>query len=309
MCSVILFFYLVYDAVTVGRQAERNRWATPRRIECEIESAEGTKATMHYVMISTTAAKRLEITGARTLNETDMVNLMVQTEQVSKLHASALMEIVKIKDAGRRFKGVLADSVQFFSPKPRQDVPSPWQVCFHSPVSAQMEGILDLYADIMAILVFAGVAVGYLLYAAARTWTWDFFNFVPNLDIRRFLMTQRPFIAYTHQTTLEVIWTLVPCILLLIIAIPSFTLSLALDEEISPWLWVKVIGNQWYWVYEYSTMADIDNFDDYQIESFIVPEDEVSDIYLRLLEVDNNVILPFSKPARFLITSNDVLHS
>jgi heme/copper-type cytochrome/quinol oxidase subunit 2 len=74
-----------------------------------------------------------------------------------------------------------------------------------------------------------------------------------------------------------------------------------------PWIWIKVIGSQWYWSYEYSSMeAMIENF---AFDSFIVPMDELKDKALRLLAVDNNVVLPLGLPIKFLITSNDVLHS
>lgn len=55
---------------------------------------------------------------------------------------------------------------------------------------------------------------------------------------------RRPYLVYKHHTNLETIWTIIPCVILFIIAIPSFSLAMALDEEINPWLWVKVIGNQ-----------------------------------------------------------------
>lgn len=98
-----------------------------------------------------------------------------------------------------------------------------------------------------------------------------------------------------------------PCALLLIIAVPSFTLALALDEEIRPWLWVKVIGNQWFWTYEFSTLSSTG--DKVSYESMILEDDVLQDKSLRLLDVDYSISIPFRKPTRFLITSNDVIHS
>ncbi len=95
--------------------------------------------------------------------------------------------------------------------------------------------------------------------------------------------------------------------ILILIAIPSFTLALALDEELLPYMWVKVIGNQWYWTYEYSSLAGL--APNVVFDSFIVPTEELVDSSLRLLAVDNNLIVPFNKTVKFLITSNDVLHS
>ena len=97
--------------------------------------------------------------------------------------------------------------------------------------------------------------------------------------------------------------------LLVFIAIPSFTLALALDEEVNPWMWVKVIGNQWFWTYEYSVMAGLDDVDFYSFDSTIVDYESLDDKALRLLMTDLSVVIPYGKPTRFLITSNDVLHS
>lgn len=190
-----------------------------------------------------------------------------------------------------------------------RDSPRPWQWHFMTPASAQAEAIHDLYIDVMGILVAVAGVIGTIIYLTFFTKTWSYFDFVRGSRERNFLSAKRPSIAYTHNTVLEIIWTIIPCVLLFIIAIPSFTLALALDEEVNPWLWVKVFGNQWFWSYEYSTLAKNGDFDRYQFECTIVNFEDLKDPALRLLETDFSIVIPYDRPTRFLITSNDVLHS
>jgi cytochrome c oxidase subunit 2 len=94
---------------------------------------------------------------------------------------------------------------------------------------------------------------------------------------------------------------------LIVVALPSFALLYSIDEVINPSLTIKCVGHQWYWSYEYSDFelqSGSINFD-----SYIIPEDELEIGELRLLEVDNRVVLPFKTHIRLLITAADVLHS
>jgi heme/copper-type cytochrome/quinol oxidase subunit 2 len=101
-----------------------------------------------------------------------------------------------------------------------------------------MEGIVDLYSDVMAILVAVAVLVGYLLIVGLLFWDTKIAphssKSVEAQELKAFTAPYRPFFNFKHLTALEFAWTLLPCILLLIIAVPSFTLALALDEEIRP---------------------------------------------------------------------------
>nr|UJG45399.1 cytochrome c oxidase subunit II [Athripsodes cinereus] len=98
---------------------------------------------------------------------------------------------------------------------------------------------------------------------------------------------------------LEFIWTLSPTLMLIFIALPSLKLLYLIDEMKAPLITLKTIGHQWYWSYEYSDFKDI-SFDSYMINNS--PK-------LRLLDVDNRLILPFKTQIRNLITASDVLHS
>jgi cytochrome c oxidase subunit 2 len=98
-----------------------------------------------------------------------------------------------------------------------------------------------------------------------------------------------------------------PSVILIIVALPSFALLYSIDEIIDPALTIKCVGHQWYWSYEYSdfeSQLGAINFD-----SYMIPEDELEIGELRLLEVDNRVVLPVNTHIRVLITAADVLHS
>jgi cytochrome c oxidase subunit 2 len=118
----------------------------------------------------------------------------------------------------------------------------------------------------------------------------------------------------THESTFEVVWTVVPGLVLILLAVPSLKLLYSLDFlifEYEPIITVKVIGHQWFWSYEYLVFSDVDflQFDVINFDSYLVAEDELNPNGLRLLEVDNPLMVPGNAYIRFLITSVDVLHS
>jgi len=102
---------------------------------------------------------------------------------------------------------------------------------------------------------------------------------------------------------IEIIWTILPAVILIFIAIPSLHLLYLLDEIFSPSITLKTIGHQWYWSYEYS------DFNNIEFDSYIIPSSELSLDSFRLLEVDNNTVIPIKTQVRILITAADVLHS
>jgi len=118
----------------------------------------------------------------------------------------------------------------------------------------------------------------------------------------------------THQSLFEIVWTVLPAIILVILAIPSLQLLYSLDFlifEYEPIITIKVIGHQWYWSYEYVVFSEIipTNFEAISFDSYLVPEEELEWDGLRLLEVDNPLMVPGNMYIRFLITSTDVLHA
>ena len=180
------------------------------------------------------------------------------------------------------------------------DYAHPWQISFQDPASPVMEGIIALHHDLMFVLSIIGTAVTWLL---LRT-TYMFYyknNSIPS--------------NITHGTTIEVIWTITPSIILMVIAVPSFALLYSIDEVIDPSVTLKAIGHQWYWSYEYGDLTENldNNFTDennsYSFDSYMQAEDDLVSGSLRLLEVDNRLILPTGVHIHVLITSTDVIHS
>nr|YP_010728504.1 cytochrome c oxidase subunit II [Stictochironomus juncaii]WEF49745.1 cytochrome c oxidase subunit II [Stictochironomus juncaii] len=106
-----------------------------------------------------------------------------------------------------------------------------------------------------------------------------------------------------HGQTIEVIWTILPAIVLLFIAFPSLRILYLLDEINAPSLSIKTIGHQWYWSYEYSDFKNI------EFDSYMIPTNEMNMDSFRLLDVDNRIILPTNNQIRILVTATDVLHS
>nr|YP_010625170.1 cytochrome c oxidase subunit II [Limatus durhamii]WBG72610.1 cytochrome c oxidase subunit II [Limatus durhamii] len=106
-----------------------------------------------------------------------------------------------------------------------------------------------------------------------------------------------------HGQTIEIIWTILPSIILMFIAFPSLRLLYLLDEINSPLITLKTIGHQWYWSYEYS------NFLNLEFDSYMIPSNNSEINNFRLLDVDNRIILPFNNQIRILVTATDVLHS
>nr|YP_010611048.1 cytochrome c oxidase subunit II [Histiotus magellanicus]WAQ70617.1 cytochrome c oxidase subunit II [Histiotus montanus]WAQ70565.1 cytochrome c oxidase subunit II [Histiotus magellanicus]WAQ70643.1 cytochrome c oxidase subunit II [Histiotus magellanicus]WAQ70656.1 cytochrome c oxidase subunit II [Histiotus magellanicus]WAQ70734.1 cytochrome c oxidase subunit II [Histiotus montanus] len=114
--------------------------------------------------------------------------------------------------------------------------------------------------------------------------------------------------SLTHTSTMdaqevETIWTILPAIILISIALPSLRILYMMDEINNPSVTIKTMGHQWYWSYEYT------DYEDLTFDSYMVPTNELSPGQLRLLEVDNRVVLPSELTIRMLISSEDVLHS
>nr|UFX54119.1 cytochrome c oxidase subunit II [Cryptotis parvus]UFX54184.1 cytochrome c oxidase subunit II [Cryptotis parvus] len=112
----------------------------------------------------------------------------------------------------------------------------------------------------------------------------------------------------THTNTMdaqavETIWTILPAIILILIALPSLRILYMMDEINNPTLTVKTVGHQWYWSYEYT------DYDELNFDSYMIPTADLKPGDLRLLEVDNRAVLPMEMTVRVLITSEDVLHS
>lgn len=109
---------------------------------------------------------------------------------------------------------------------------------------------------------------------------------------------------YTHEAQLiETVWTVLPAILLLFLALPSLRLLYLMDEVLNPFITLKTIGHQWYWRYEYTDWYEL------LFDSYIIPTDDLAPGQFRLLEVDNRAVIPVQAEVRLLVTAADVIHS
>jgi cytochrome c oxidase subunit 2 len=145
----------------------------------------------------------------------------------------------------------------------------------------------------MAIITFIAIFTGWMLFRTIYLFSADKVKVASKM---------------VHGTTIELIWTIVPSLILVTIAIPSFALLYSMDEVIDPAITLKVIAHQWYWSYEYSDYNTSDE-DSIAFDSYMIQEDDLELGQLRLLEVDNRVILPVNTHIRVLITSTDVIHN
>lgn len=106
-----------------------------------------------------------------------------------------------------------------------------------------------------------------------------------------------------ERQLIEIVWTVIPAVILLFIALPSLRLLYLLDEVNSPRLTIKVLGHQWYWSYEYSDFKKV------EFDAYLIPEEELREGGFRSLEVDNRTVIPSISQIRVLVTALDVIHS
>nr|AMW68049.1 cytochrome c oxidase subunit II [Myiodactylus osmyloides] len=149
--------------------------------------------------------------------------------------------------------------------------------------SPLMEQLIFFHDHTLLILIMITILVGYLMMTL-------FFN----KFINRYLL---------EGQTIEIIWTILPAITLIFIALPSLRLLYLLDEIDNPSMTLKVIGHQWYWSYEYSDFLNV------EFDSYMIPSNELNLNSFRLLDVDNRTVLPMNTQIRILVTAADVLHS
>jgi cytochrome c oxidase subunit 2 len=178
------------------------------------------------------------------------------------------------------------------------DSSSSWQLYFQDAATPVMEGIMNLHHDLMFFITFI---FWFVLVVMAKTLS----RFATEDSSVRINDTLSQ--SVVHGTTIEIIWTVIPSLILVVVALPSFALLYSIDEIVSPALTIKCIGHQWYWSYEYSDFEAQQG--SVSFDSYMTPEDELGFGHLRLLEVDNRVVLPVNTHIRVLVTAADVLHS
>ena len=166
--------------------------------------------------------------------------------------------------------------------------PKNWQLGFQDSASQGMTEIVSFHNNILLPVIIA-ISV--------------FVLFLMIYVCIRFRASKNPNPSKTtHNVAVEILWTLIPCLILIVMAVPSFKILYKQDTIPKADVTVKAVGYQWYWGYEYPDENII-------FESYMIKEDELKDNQPRLLTVDNEVVVPVNKVVKVLITANDVLHA
>jgi cytochrome c oxidase subunit 2 len=168
------------------------------------------------------------------------------------------------------------------------DQPEPWQMGFQPAATPVMEQIHSFHELLLYILVAITVFVlALLVYVSVR------FNEKANPVPSK----------TTHNTLLEVAWTVVPIVILVVISVTSLKLLYFMDKTHNPEMTLKVIGHQWYWQYEYPDDGG------FTFDSFMVADNDLQEGQPRMLTVDEEVVLPINTDIRILVASEDVIHN
>ena len=178
------------------------------------------------------------------------------------------------------------------------DSPAHWQISLQEPASITMEGILLFNKHLLFLLTVIVVFIAWLL-----AYTIYYFTEFNNRYDSKFV----------HSKELEIVWTTIPALILLILSTPSFTLLYAMDEISEPELSLKILGHQWFWSYEISDFNSCQKQEQslkyvcYMMVLDGLPKTKQG--YFRLLETNKRVILPTNTHLRLLVSAADVLHS
>jgi len=167
------------------------------------------------------------------------------------------------------------------------DEPLPWSIGFQNGASSTMERISTLSTILNAVIVAIVILVtGLIAYCA-----W------------RFNARRNPVPAnWSHNTKLEIAWTAIPALILVLIAIPSFRLLYYMDRVQDADVTVKIVGHQWYWSYEFPDSG-------VKFDALMVPDADIKPEQRRLLSTDNELVLPVNVPIRLQMTADDVIHA
>nr|AWV83239.1 cytochrome oxidase subunit II [Graptopsaltria nigrofuscata]AWV84461.1 cytochrome oxidase subunit II [Graptopsaltria nigrofuscata] len=150
-------------------------------------------------------------------------------------------------------------------------------------MSPLMEQLMFFHDHTLIVLIIITVVVSYVM-----------LSLFLNKMVNRFLL---------ESQMIEFIWTFLPALMLIFIALPSLRLLYMLDEINYPMMTLKIIGHQWYWSYEYSDFMNI------EFDSYMKSSSDLMKTDFRLLDVDNRIILPYNVQIRLLVSSYDVIHS
>nr|YP_006073224.1 cytochrome c oxidase subunit II [Sternotherus carinatus]ADM94809.1 cytochrome coxidase subunit II [Sternotherus carinatus]WLN41548.1 cytochrome c oxidase subunit II [Sternotherus carinatus] len=160
---------------------------------------------------------------------------------------------------------------------------NPLQLGFQDAMSPIMEELIYFHDHTLMIVFLISTLVLYIIVSV--------------------LTTKLSYTKTTNAQEMETVWTILPAIVLITIALPSLQVLYLMDEINSPHLTIKAMGHQWYWTYEYTDCKNI------EFDSYMVPTQDLLNGHFRLLEVDHRMVVPMESPIRMLISAEDVLHS
>jgi len=165
---------------------------------------------------------------------------------------------------------------------------APWQLTFQKAVTPVMEQINDFHNLLLWLITVITIFV-----TALMVYVFIRFNARANPNPSK----------TTHNTLIEVAWTVIPIIILVVIAVPSFKLLYFGDRAVNADMTIKAIGHQWYWSYEYPDHGD------FTFDAIMLEDDERGENDPRLLATDEAVVVPVNKSVRVLVTASDVIHA
>nr|YP_009117965.1 cytochrome c oxidase subunit II [Pomacanthus xanthometopon]AJE75218.1 cytochrome c oxidase subunit 2 [Pomacanthus xanthometopon] len=159
----------------------------------------------------------------------------------------------------------------------------PQQLGFQDATSPLMEELLHFHDHALMIVFLISAFVLYIIVAMVTTKIYD-----------KYILDSQE---------IEIIWTVLPAIILIMIALPSLRILYIMDEVNNPHLTVKAMGHQWYWSYEYT------DYEELGFDSYMIPTQDLAPGQFRLLETDHRMVVPVESPIRVLVSAEDVLHS
>lgn len=162
-------------------------------------------------------------------------------------------------------------------------MPNWGQIIFQDAASSVIFQLISFHDHTLLVLTLVLTVVGYALLIL-----------ILNNHINRYIL---------EAQTIETVWTILPALILLVLALPSLRILYITDEVRQPSLTLKTVGHQWYWRYEYTDFTNV------EIDSYILPTTDLNPGDYRLLEVDNRIVVPIQLEIRILITAADVIHS
>nr|QJQ72479.1 cytochrome c oxidase subunit II [Gerres erythrourus] len=159
----------------------------------------------------------------------------------------------------------------------------PSQLGFQDAASPVMEELLHFHDHALMIILLISVFVLYIILTMVT-------SKLTNLNL-------------LDSQEIEIIWTVLPAMILILIALPSLRILYLMDEINDPHLTIKAMGHQWYWSYEYT------DYEDLGFDSYMIPTQDLTPGQFRLLEADHRMVIPVESPVRVLVSAEDVLHS